>query len=465
MKRIAEDRLIKWIGSDYRKPIVIRGARQVGKSTLVQQFARHQGLTLHEVNLERHRSLAPVFATHDTDRILKEIQFICKKGPVKGEADLLFLDEIQTVPEAIQTLRYFMEDQPHIPVIAAGSLLELALSQRNFSMPVGRIEYLFMEPMSFEEILTAMEEDALLGLLKTWHPDEPFPASAHDRLLTIQRNCLLVGGMPEAVLRFIETQDMEQVAEAHASLVETYRDDFSKYATQSELLRLHKVFDFVPHGIGKKFKFTRVDPNEPSRNLSKALDLLTKAGVVRKAHHTDASGIPLGATVNRRIFKPFFLDYGLANSMCGINWITMEEMQKREFINEGKMTEQFIAQHICLLGKMNKSPVLTYWLREGRSTNAEVDFVIQCNGRIVPVEVKAGKSGSLKSLLQFMSLKNCDLAVRFDLNGPSILSVEHSIVQKKGSVRVEFDLLSLPLYMAEQLPRIISEYEKSKGTV
>lgn len=454
MERFAEKRLSNWSNSRYRKPLIIRGARQVGKSTLVRQFAKNKGLTLHEVNLERHLTLADIFETQDTGRILRELEFICGKGPISGRDGLLFLDEIQAVPIAIQTLRYLYEDYPELPVITAGSLLEFTMSKHSFSMPVGRVEYLFLGPVTFEETLMAMQENSLLDLLRNYQLIDIFPQSAHNQLLEIQRIWLLVGGMPEAIQRFIDTNALAEVFDVHASIIETYKDDFAKYATQVELIRLHKVFNYVAMAAGDKFKYVQVDPNEQARDIRKAIDLLEKSQVIVNAYHTDASGLPLGATINRRIFKPFFLDCGLMNSACGIRWIALKDLKRKEFINKGKIAEQFIAQHLAFLGRSNMSPLLTYWLREGRSKNAEVDFVTQLGQTVVPIEVKAGKSGSLKSLQQFICQKGTASAVRFDLNTPSYQHVEHSLSQLGETVNVDFDLLSLPLYMVEEAPRI-----------
>ncbi|MBC8417169.1 MAG: AAA family ATPase [Proteobacteria bacterium] len=463
MDRIAEKRLTDWLDSNYRKPLIIRGARQVGKSTLVRQFADHKKLTLHEVNLERHPTLVEVFKTQDTGKILRELEFICGKGSISGKDGLLFLDEIQAAPIAIQTLRYFYEDHPELPVISAGSLLEFTMSKHSFSMPVGRVEYLYLGPVTFEETLAAMEKSVLLDLLSNYHPHEVFPQSAHDQLLELQRVWLLVGGMPEAIQRFIDTNALDAVFDVHASIIETYKDDFAKYATQADLLRLHKVFNYVPMAAGEKFKYVRVDPEEQSRELGKAVDLLEKAQIIMKACHTDASGLPLGATINRRIFKPFFLDCGLMNTICGVQWISLNELKRKSFVNKGHVAEQFIAQHLAYIGKNNVSPVLTYWLREGRAGNAEIDFITQLGQAIVPVEVKAGKSGSLKSLQQFVKQKKVRVGVRFDLNVPSYQHVSNALSQGGEPVQVEFDLLSLPLYMIEELPRIFGDIVVNGG--
>lgn len=454
MRRHCEQRLDDWIVNSRRKPLVIRGARQVGKSTLVRQFAEKKHLRLSEVNLERYPKLIDIFTTHDTGKILKEIEFICRKGPIKGPECLLFLDEIQAVPIALQTLRYFHEDCPDLPVIAAGSLLEFALAKHSFSMPVGRIEYLFMGPVTFAETLDALGETDLLNLMAEYELSQLFPEAAHERLVEHLRLYFLIGGMPEAVQLFIDTQDLRRVFEVHASIIETYRDDFAKYATRSDLLRLHRVFDHIPMRAGHRIKYAAIDPHEQARDLGRALDLLTKAQVVMKAYHTDASGLPLQATMDLRKFKTYFMDCGLMNAMCGIQWISLEDLKSKQFINKGSVAEQYFAQHLALSGENNKRPVLTYWLREGRASNAEVDFVVQFGQSIVPMEIKSGKSGSLKSLLQFVHQKKSPFAMRFDLNRPSFQKVKHAIRQKTETVDVAFDLVSLPLYMMHEAERI-----------
>ena len=461
MKRNAEKRLGEWFENPKRKPLVIRGARQVGKSTLVRQFAKENRLILHEVNLERHLKLTDVFATHDTHRILKELEYISQKGPINKPRCILFLDEIQSVPIAIQTLRYFYEDYPELPVITAGSLLEFSLSKHAYSMPVGRIEYLYLGPVTFKETISALDEDDLLQLLDGYVLPDVLPTAAHDRLLEILRMYFLIGGMPEAVQVYIDTRDLSKVFDVHSSILDTYRDDFAKYGTQAELLRLHRVFDYVPINAGDRIKYVRIDAHEQAGNLRNALDLLAKAQVLMKAFHSDASGIPLRASIDHRKFKTYFMDCGLMNSMCGIQWISPNELRTKDFINKGKVAEQFIAQHIAFLGKSNKRPSLTYWLREGRSSNAEVDFILQLGNLIVPVEVKAGKSGALKSLLQFVHQKATPAAIRFDLNVPSLQKVRHSIRQASDTVEVSFDLLSLPLYMAEDVERIFSLHSEN----
>lgn len=455
MKRHASHRLSAWNASADRKPLIVRGARQVGKSTLVRLFAEASGLVLHEVNLERHSRLGDVFATLDTRRILTEIEFAADCGPVRDSTSILFLDEIQAVPEAIPALRALYEDRPKLPVIAAGSLLEFVLSEHRFSMPVGRVEYLFVEPMGFEEFLEAVGEDSLLELLRRFDWSEAFPTTAHDRLVARLRDYLLVGGMPEAVARFAATASIGEASRAHASILETYRDDFPKYGTAAEIRRLRRAYDSIPGAIGEKVKYSRVDPDSQSRDVKRALEQLVMARLVRRVTHSDAVAPPLGATLKENAFKVYFLDVGLVNAACGVSRLDPETVATARFVNEGPMAEQYVAQHLAVMAPDDRTFVSTYWLREGRANNAEVDFLVQIESDILPVEVKAGKSGSLKSLHELVHLRDWPRAVRLDTSLPSRSMVSHTRTRAGDGGKTEFELVSLPLYLIEQLPRLL----------
>ncbi len=459
LKRFPEKHLETWFKRKHRKPLVIRGARQVGKSTLVRNFAQNHSLTLHEINLERFPQLVKAFDKLDTTEILRELEYISGKGKINtsGNNHLLFLDEIQAVPSAIKALRYFFEDYPELPLIAAGSLLEFTLSDHSYSMPVGRIEYFYMGPMTFEEFLTAKNESYLLSAIRNYDFQQPFPLSAHQKLLKRQAEYLMVGGMPEAIQVYVDTDDFEEVINVHASIIETYRDDFAKYAAGADLLRLHRVFDYVPTSAGDKTKYSNIDPNEKARELRKAIGLLEKANVIYCVYHSKASGVPLKVGKNNKVFKMFFLDIGLMNRICRVQNISLEQMEKREFVNQGKMAEQFIQQHLLRIERVNEKPEVFYWLREGRASNAEIDFTIQLGGGIVPVEVKAGATGALKSLHRFVHEKNLIFAVRFDMTLPSLMDVNHKLTNETENPGITFKLMSLPLYMVEQLPRLFSE--------
>ena len=456
IKRLKLKSLNAWINKKNRKTLIVRGARQVGKSTLISQFADENNLILHEVNLEKHQYLNDVFASLDIMKILSEIQYICKKGSPKAAGSLIFFDEIQATPRALSALRYFYEELPEIPVIATGSLLEFTLSKHNFSMPVGRVEYMFMGPVTFSEFLIAKGEKSLANLLETYILSDNFPETAHKQLLELLRQFLITGGMPEAVNSFIETNNFTEVMDIQSSILETYQDDFQKYCTGSQLGLVRKVFDRIPLIVGNKMKYTNIDSEHLSRDIKSAVQLLVKAGIITNVTHSDATGIPLKSTEDNRVYKTYFLDCGLVNRSCRIEWIALDELMESRFINEGNLAEQFICQHLLSLERENETPRLHYWLREKKSGNSEVDFLLQINREIIPVEVKSGKSGSLRSLHQFINLRKNKRALRFDVNLPSIQTVRNKISTTGGKIEnVTYDLISLPLYMVEQYRRIL----------
>lgn len=453
IKRYLEAQLLAWFQKKPRKPIILRGARQVGKSTLVRQWAANQGLQLAEVNLERHPQLDRVFQTNDTEKILRELE-VTTKVPLTSPNVAFFLDEIQATPHALPALRYFYEDKPDLPVLAAGSLLEFLLSDHQLSMPVGRVEYLHVGPLTFTEFLAALGEDMLTAIIRDFHADASIPAVAHERLLEKQREFLFIGGMPESVHVYQQTKSPTEVRAVHRSIIQTYQDDFVKYTKRDKLhILLHHIIDVMPKVLGRKVKYSAISLDHRSGDVKAAIDLLIKARLLLPCHHTDCSGLPLKAGRNERIYKLYFLDVGLFNYMCGMEWTDIAKLTERELIHEGGLAEQFVAQHAAYRFNGLEPPELFYWLRESRAANAEVDFVISAQQQIIPIEVKSGKSGGLKSLQQLMGQKNLNKALRFDLNPPSQQDVTHKLTglaHGENSRTTSFTLVSWPLYLVEK---------------
>ena len=463
LKRRSTQYLSQWLEGQRRRPLVIRGARQVGKSTLVRDFAKSAKRRLHEINLEKNTFLERTFATLDLGTILRELGGVLGH-PIRDKNDILFLDEIQATPHALQALRYFHEEKPALPVLAAGSLLEFTLSDHDFSMPVGRIQYLHMGPMAFEEFLEAIDPE-LTQYLHEYEWGRPFPDSVHRRLLARQREYLLIGGMPEAVAAYLDDLQLADVTPIQSLILSTYSDDFPKYASGKALARLQTVFDYVPRRIGEKLKYTNISRDETARDLRHAVELLSKARVMTQVFHSDCNGLPLFAEADPFTFKPLFLDVGLMNRHCGLDWLAISALSDRSLVNEGAIAEQFIGQHLLLSHEGYETPRLCYWLREGRSTNAEVDYVISQGDLIAPIEVKAGKSGTLRSLLQFALAKHCEVAVRFDLNPPTARWIKHKVGHSAVSRQARLLLLSLPLYMVGQLRRLLDIVRSRPETV
>jgi len=454
MERFAEHALRRWLARRRRKPVVLRGARQVGKTTLVKQFAASAGMNLCEVNLERNLYLDRVFESLDTYRITRELE---AAGRVRLAGSILFLDEVQAAPHALPALRYLYEDRPDLPVLAAGSLLEFVLADHPFSMPVGRIEYLHLGPMSFAEYLRAADPQSAEQLAALELAVAP-PEAAHRRLLRRFREYLLVGGLPEAVLAHVESEGSPiEVAAVHRSIAQTYEDDFAKYARGSQLVRLQRLFRSIPGSVGHKVVYRTLDHESRAAEVRDAIDLLVKARLCHRVVHSHCSGLPLGAGVDDRTYKLLFMDVGLMNHVCGVDGPAVDAMAGIRLVNEGGIAEQHVGQELATLGGGERPPNLHFWLRQGRKGNAEVDYVISHGEWTVPVEVKAGRSGSLKSLLQFAHEKRPPLAVRFDTNPPSLQTVRHTIRTADRLQPVTLQLLSLPLYAVEALPRFIDQ--------
>ena len=448
-----------WLHRPRRKPLVLRGARQVGKSTLISLFCEAEpDRDLVTVNLERHPHLAQAFASNDPGTILNLIGAV-SDTPL-SDRSILFLDEIQAAPSAFASLRYFFEDRPQQPVVAAGSLMEFMLSDHTFSMPVGRIEYLNMGPMTFTEFLKAVGQERLCREIETfdWPPDESSPEPhplIHQRLLELLRLYLFVGGMPEAVRVYSESENLPAVAAVHAGIVDTWRDDFPKYAARRDLTRMLRVFQYAARHPGRKVKYSNVSPDDQSATVRRDIDLLEMARVIARVTHSQCSGLPLQADVDEKAFKLIFLDVGLMNAICGLGWQTIASRTHTQLINAGPTAEQFIGQHLQYLLAERPNRGLTYWLREGRANNAEVDYVTEFGGRIVPIEVKSGRTGTLKSLHQFVLENRAPFAIRFHSDPPAVQTVDTEVRRGRGVERVRYRLLSLPLYLVERLPRIV----------
>ncbi|VAW75546.1 Predicted ATPase (AAA+ superfamily) [hydrothermal vent metagenome] len=454
MRRKQLHDLHQWYSKRARKPLVIRGARQVGKSTLVKLFAEDHNIPLVDINLDRHVELQPFFAGKDPVKLLNALEALPNVNSVAQDA-ILFFDEIQAIPDAIPMLRYFFEDMRDTPVLAAGSLLEFVLSDHNFSMPVGRVQYLPMGPMTFMEFLEALGESKLINEILGYEIGKDINTIAHGRLLERLRDYFFVGGMPEAVDVFVKTGRLKEVSEVHNSIIETYREDFPKYCGSRNLPRMLNVFNFAARNVGVKVKYSNISRRDQSKTIKKDLDLLCMARVISKVKHSHCSGLPLQADMDEKIYKILFMDIGLMNAICGLGWNTISQFDNMSLINKGAIAEQFIGQHLLDLLSNSPNREINYWLREGKSSNAEVDYVISLGGKIIPIEVKSGSSGSLKSLHQFVGEKNVSCAIRFDAGLPSTQFVRTRIKKNLKLIDIRYKLVSLPLYLTERLPDLV----------
>ncbi len=444
MKREASHRLDQWLKQTDRKPLIIRGARQTGKTWIVRDLAARQNRKLVEINFERTPELAVHFSEKDPVKILKNLSAELAQS-IQPENTLLFLDEIQAAPEVFACLRWFKEELPELAVISAGSLLDFVLAKHTFSMPVGRISYFYLEPLSFLEFVCAIGNDPLFAALKSASFSSPLNETLHKKCLELYRIYCLCGGMPEAVNKWVASEDMNACMTVQTDLIATCRDDFSKYGENGELLR--KTLRSVAEQLGNKFVLSQVDQNVRSHDTRKALSLLAMARIISTVQHSAGNGIPLGAEANEKFIKALFLDIGLVSAQLGLARMKPEEIKQIIFSNQGALAEQFTGQQIRYALAFNGDPELYYWQRiAGRQ--GEIDYLLESGGKVLPVEVKSGSEGSMKSLHQFMHDKKLSLAVRVDANN---LSKSDLDLKTTTGQPVQYTLLSIPLYLAERI--------------
>jgi uncharacterized protein len=432
-------KLLEWKNSPYRKPLILRGARQVGKSYLIREFAKNEYKNSVEINLELQPELKTCFNTKDPYKILKNIQLVLNREIIVDRT-ILFIDEIQECPEAILTLRYFFELMPELHLIAAGSLLEFALNSEDFRSPVGRIEYLHLYPLNFEEFLDALGENLVLNFLHDVKLADEFANSLHEKLLDLYVSYLLVGGMPEAIKVYIETKNFMTVKKIQLSLLQTYRNDFSKYANHTKQKYLEKVFYHIPVVLGNKVKYANIDKDVPSRELKNAIDLLENAGVIHRILSTSKAQLPLSYYAKDNFYKLIFMDIGLVLKVTGLEETVLTSPNLLG-VYEGGMAEQFVGQELIANCDPVEKAKLFNWERMKPSSTAEIDYLFVYRSNIYPIEVKAGKTGSLKSLQIYTKENQNSISIRYS----------------KLPLSFHEGLLSIPLYMIAETERLIDE--------
>lgn len=452
MKRFAEDYLLEWKDRYDRKPLIIRGARQTGKTYLVEKFARAHFQQFLKIDFEFDPDAKTLFNTKDPEAIVNRLSLYYDQEIDEGAA-LLFFDEIQACPEAIAALRYFYEKKPGLHLIAAGSLLDFTLRDFGYSMPVGRIEFLYLQPLSFEEFLLATQP-RLLDYIQRFTIHEKMDDAIHRKLSEWLRIFFFVGGMPEAAQSYLTSKRLIDVQRIQNSILTTMENDFAKYSSRNEQDFLRKAMRFVPRNLGNKVKYVRVDRDARSDVLKQAFQQLALSRVIHLVHQTRANGVPLDAEAVVNSFKSIFLDIGLVNNISGLKLIDIHELIT---VNEGGLAEQFVGQELLNTGYEFEDSRLYYWAREAKNANAEVDYLMAYDSRVIPVEVKAGKTGSLKSLHLFFHEKKTDFGLRFNMDKPSIGRFSAHVRRKNMSDHIEYTLMSLPLYLAGQWDRLISD--------
>ncbi len=406
MKRFIDVQLKKWKGSMRRKPLIIRGARQVGKTWSVKKFGQDCFESVAYIDLERNPDWHRIFeANLKAKRICGELEILLGQKITAGKT-LLFIDEIQTCPRAIAALRYFYEEIPDLHVIAAGSLLEFAM--RDISFPVGRTQFLHLYPLCFAEYLEATGNMEAARLIL--EPPKLLSETLHDFLCRQLRNYFFLGGMPECVKAYAETGSIQEAFEVQAEICETYCLDFAKYSPNSDKHCLNIVLTSVSQLVGNQIKYSKLVEGYSNPTIKKAFNLLCLANIIKKIPSCDPSGLPPGATASAKIFKALMVDIGLMRYLS--NMPVDVEYSKTALLSiyRGAMAEQFVGQEMLV----SKQDVLFYWSRRNKSSSAEVDFLVVLDGKIYPVEVKSGPAGRLKSIHIFLeTYKSCPDGIIF----------------------------------------------------
>lgn len=433
MQRDFRKTLVKWKDHPLRTPLIVRGARQVGKTFIIQAFGKEEFEHVVSINFDITPNYQLCFEVLEPKSIINQMELVSQQKIIPGKT-LLFLDEIQQCPRALQSLRYFKEKLPELHLIAAGSLLEFAIRDEDFSFPVGRVQFARLYPLSFEEYLDARGDTALRKSLYSFDLSTPPPVAVHHHLLERVKEYFIIGGMPASIMAFLKTQSLLEVKYVQKALWDAFESDFGKYANKSQHQYLKKIFEEVPRLLGDHVKYSRIDPElpNPSRDIKAAIELLRLAGLLQPISATSAGSVPLLSGLKETIFKLLFLDIGLVHQRMDVDPLHPGVMA-------GPLAEQFVGQELLATSDPLLDHKLFFWNRSPGS--AEVDYLLVHQGIVYPVEVKAGKSGKLKSLYIFIQEKNRPFGIKIS----------------QDPLGRDKNVLSVPLYLTSHLPRLIDQ--------
>lgn len=447
-KRDIAQQLADWKTKPNRKPLILRGARQVGKTTTIRDFGKEYTKTIF-LNLEKPED-RNFFESYEDVQTIVEALYLSRNLTSKPQDTLLFIDEIQESPKAIQLLRYFYEEMPELPVIAAGSLLEFAMRKvQNF--PVGRVEYLYMHPLNFSEFLEAIDHQAALTQLQQV-PLKPF---AHATLLDLFHTYAIIGGMPEIVRTYVQQQRMSALPLVYESIWGTYQNDVEKYArNDTERKVIKHIMATAPLYVDQRIKFQHFgNSNYRSREVGEAMRNLDDAKVIQLVYPTTDMEPPLKPDLKKSP-RLQFLDTGLVNHVLGIQ-AEMLSLQDMSQAYKGSIIPHLVTQELISLNTINnKKP--HFWVREKNQASSEVDLVFNFQGKIIPIEIKSGSTGSLKSLHQFVERADHSYAVR-------IYAGEFKVIQTQTPEGTPYLLMNMPYYLGTKIPDYIAWFVNNNG--
>jgi len=426
LKRHIDSLLLEWKNSAPLKPLLLRGARQVGKSCAVQHLGESFDYFI-EVNFEKRPEMKDVFERiHDAHELADNLSLIYNK-PVEAGKTLIFLDEIQASPDAIKSLWTFKEDFPELHVVAAGSLLEFALKELP-SFGVGRIRSLFVYPFSFDEFLAAEGKESWIVAKQSADSQKPLLTPLYNDLVQHYRTFLMVGGMPASVAAWVSTHDYRNCQAELDDIQLTYYDDFAKYSKKVDSTLLRNTLQSVILQIGGKFTYSKVEGDNRADAVKNALSLLCDAGIIKRVSHTAANGLPLGAESNNKFRKYIYLDSGLLLRILDMDFGGAKPLtdiilsgSAVDLVNKGGLAEMMLGWEIIKYNNPRSQHDLYYWENTSEGATSEVDYIIAQNMKVLPIECKAGVSGKMKSLYFFMRQKHLTEAVRCSLENFAML--------------------------------------------
>ncbi len=446
-KRKIHDYFKKWSNSDHRKPLIIRGARQVGKTVAIQMFAQTHFKELIYLNLDKEDHLALFQKTLSMPDLIQLIELKMGKKIIPKQT-LLFIDEIQNSATAMMQLRYFYEDMPALHVMAAGSLLEVKMKKEGFSFPVGRVEYAYMYPVTFDEFLIANHDEFTHEYIHKLTPHSLIPDEMHNLLIKKYGEYLLVGGMPEAVAQYVETKSLIDNDKIYTSILTGFKDDVFKYATKIKARYIQHVIEHSPQYAGQTVTYEKFgESGFRSREMKEAFDILDKSMLINRIYASSSSDLPIINKL-RKSPKLLFLDIGLMNYYLGLR---SDILNTHDFNNlaKGRMAEQAVGQALTSLS-FSKQMSLSYWCREKKGSVSKVDFILPFQNKVIPIEVKSGKVGHLKSLHNFMTQCPHHLAIRVCANTCALETIK--IPNSKN-----YTLLTIPFYLLHHLPFLLEK--------
>lgn len=443
MKRDLLKDLIVWKNSETRKPLIIEGARQVGKSWLMRELGRSEYQNVADFNFDENRELGELFATtKDPQRLLDGLSLVCGFA-IEAEQTLVIFDEIQECPEALNSLKYFYEKAPEYHIVCAGSLLGVTLGAIK-GVPVGKVDMIQLAPLSFIEFLEGTGEERLAKIIREKQDLQLFPEIIASQLIEKLQQYYLIGGMPEAVNTWATTKDISKVRDVQSLILEAYRLDFSKHTTKAEQNKISLVWDSIPSQLAKenkKFIYSVVRAGARAREYEFSVQWIVNAGLLQKVVWNSATAAPMRAYDNPNIFKTYLLDVGLLSCLAGVEGsiILQKEAIFREF--KGGMTENFVCN--AIYNQWVVPP--RYWTSD--SPKAEVDFLVQYENELYPIEVKAGTNVKGKSLQYFSEQYQSRLRLRYSLQ----------------NLTLDDNLLNIPLYLIDRTKELMQlALEKQK---